>query len=464
MSQPFPPLLDDVHSRLSESRPARYEVPRDADELAYIVATSTPRAMAICAGRHAMGGQQFIDGGLQIDMQAMKRVIEFDAARGLITVEAGIQWPALMEYLETDPANRHHGWGIRQKQTGADRFSIGGSLAANIHGRGLEMKPLVDDIESFALIDARGQSIECDRHHNAELFSLVIGGYGLFGVVASVTLRLVAHFPVVREVELIKIDGLLARLAERISEGCVYGDFQFAIDAASADFLRVGILSCYRRLPADTPLTTEPLHLADADWARLLHLAHVDKSRAFTQFRDFYLRSHGQIYRSDEHQAGYYLDGYHGLLDTSLEHTGTEVISELYVPRARLVEFMREAAKRLRDARADVIYGTVRLIERDDETVLAWAREPWACIIFNLHTVHTAKGIAHTAHCKQLLVELALACGGSYYLTYHRFPTREQLHAAHPRFAQFIEAKRRYDPMQRWSSNWYRHYAGAAMS
>ena len=39
-----------------------------------------------------------------------------------------------------------------------------------------------------------------------------------------------------------------------------------------------------------------------------------------------------------------------------------------------------------------MIYGTVRLIERDDETVLAWAREPWACIIFNLHVDHTPAG------------------------------------------------------------------------
>lgn len=35
--------------------------------------------------------------------------------------------------------------------------------------------------------------------------------------------------------------------------------------------------------------------------------------------------------------------------------------------------------------------GTIRLIERDDETFLAWARQPYACVIFNLHVVHTAE-------------------------------------------------------------------------
>jgi hypothetical protein len=38
----------------------------------------------------------------------------------------------------------------------------------------------------------------------------------------------------------------------------------------------------------------------------------------------------------------------------------------------------------------DVIFGVFRLIEKDDESYLAWAKEPYACIIFNLHVVHWA--------------------------------------------------------------------------
>ncbi len=44
-----------------------------------------------------------------------------------------------------------------------------------------------------------------------------------------------------------------------------------------------------------------------------------------------------------------------------------------------------------RDFRAhdvDFIYGTIRLIEAERETALPWAREDWACVIFNLHIDH----------------------------------------------------------------------------
>src|SRR3989475_3278068 len=109
------------------------------------------------------------------------RVLGFDAARGLIDVEAGIQWPELMRHLVDAQQGAAQQWGIRQKQTGADRLSIGGALAANAHGRGLLFKPFVGDVESFVLVDADGIPRTCSREENAELFRLAIGGDGRVG-------------------------------------------------------------------------------------------------------------------------------------------------------------------------------------------------------------------------------------------------------------------------------------------
>ena len=94
--------------------------------------------------------------------------------------------------------------------------------------------------------------------------------------------------------------------------------------------------------------------------------------------------------------------------------------------------------------------------------VMAWAREPWACIIFNLHVTHTADRIARSADTFRGLIDLAIAHGGSYYLTYHRWATPEQLRRCHPRFDEFVALKRRVDPESRFQSDWYRHYAHQA--
>jgi FAD/FMN-containing dehydrogenase len=112
----------------------------------------------------------------------------------------------------------------------------------------------------------------------------------------------------------------------------------------------------------------------------------------------------------------------------------------------------------VRDRRANVIYGTVRLIEKDDETFLAWAREPYACVIFNLHLEHTPPAIAAAADAFRDLIDLGIAYGGSYYLTYHRWARRDQVERCYPQMREFLALKRRYDPDERFQSSWYRHY------
>ena len=41
-----------------------------------------------------MGGQQFLQGGMALDMRGMNRILDFDQDAGLITVEAGATWPS----------------------------------------------------------------------------------------------------------------------------------------------------------------------------------------------------------------------------------------------------------------------------------------------------------------------------------------------------------------------------------
>jgi FAD/FMN-containing dehydrogenase len=119
---------------------------------------------------------------------------------------------------------------------------------------------------------------------------------------------------------------------------------------------------------------------------------------------------------------------------------------------------MAAAADDFRTHGVQPVYGTVRLIRRDAETFLAWAREDWACVIFNLHVRHEPRGLAHAADAFRRLIDLAAARGGSYYLTYHRHATRAQVEACYPQFAEFLRLKRVHDPAERFQSDWYRHY------
>lgn len=457
-------ILNDVHSRLNPTRPAALLPVTSLPTLRAAVSGARDGRISVAGGRHAMGGQQFVTGGTVLDTRGMSRVLHLDRERGLVEVEAGIQWPELVECLHTLQLGRREQWSIAQKQTGANRFTVGGSVAANCHGRGLGMGPIVSDVEALRVVTAGGSVLTCSRTRNRELFSLVVGGYGLFGAVYSVTLRLVRRQMLQRIVEVITVDDLVEAVDGRVRAGFCYGDFQFAIDPGSPDFLRRGVFSCYRPVEADRPIPERQLALRAEDWQDLLVLAHQDKSRAFDLYARHYLATSGQLYWSDDHQLAVYLDDYHQTLDRRLGEVepGTEMITEVYVPRHRLADFMAAAAQELRRLGADLIYGTVRFTEPDEDTFLPWARQAYACVVFNLHTPHTPAGVEGSATAFRRLIDLAIARDGSYYLTYHRWAEREQLLACYPQFPQFLALKHRYDPGEVFYSDWYAHHRDLA--
>ena len=460
-------LVNDVHSKLNETRVAKVVTPCSVLELQAALrdVRFTGGRTAVAGGRHAMGGQQFLSDGTLVDMRCMTQILSLDCERGLVEVEAGALWSDLVPKLRRVQGTCPNRWSIVQKQTGADHMSIGGALAANGHGRGLKMKPIVQDVEAFKLVDANGQITECSRETNPELFALAIGGYGLFGVITSVKLRLQPASKLERTVEMLEVEELPKAFEKRIDEGYQYGDFQYMTDERSDRFMNAGVFSCYRPVESDAPTQGSARStLSSEDWGRLIYLGHVDKTSAFETYSNFYLKTNGQIYDIDEFQMSLYIDDYHSALDQALgsKDVGSEMITEVYVPVAKLPEFMAKASETLRRLKANVIYGTIRLIERDDETYLNWASDRFACIVVNLHVDHTDDGKSRAAETFRALIDDATSLGGSYFLTYHRFATDEQLRRAYPQFGRFLSLKRQFDPGRMFASDWYDHYRQAA--
>ncbi|WP_162580363.1 FAD-binding protein [Variovorax sp. PBS-H4] len=461
-------VLDDVHSQLNPTPVAHLCRPRTLSELQAAVrrAAIAGQRISVSGGRHAMGGQQFAVDSLHIDTRGLDRVLKTDPSAGLLQIEAGAQWPRIVEATHAMDAAGQGRWGIRQKQTGVDDVTLGGSIAANAHGRGLAMQPLGNDIEDLTLVDARGDVVFCSRTHNAELFSLVIGGYGLFGIVYAATLRLCPRLLVRRVVDVLDLDDAVNAVFRRADEGCAYGDFQFAIDSQDHHFLRRGVLACYKPAELDGTRGHAAADLAPDAWLQLLELAHHDKQAAFAQYARHYLDTHGAVYGSDTMQLSTYIPSYADFLASRQPAKKafvkeTLVIGEHYVPRHRLLAFMQQARDILRVFGTEVIYGTIRSILRDTTSYLPWAKEDFACIIFNLRTPHDDTGRARTADTFRALIDASAALGGSFYLTYHRHASAAQVRRCYPQFGAWLAKKLEHDPHELFVSTWYMHYRGA---
>src|SRR5262249_21643974 len=147
-------VVNDIHSQLNPTRVDRV-VAVDSEatlRAALAAARAAGKPVCVAGGRHALGGQQFAADPILLDTRPMRRIIVVDGEHGVVEAEAGIEWPELVEGLIAMQGGSAATWGIIQKQTGADRLTLGGALSANIHGRGLALKPIIGDVESFTLM------------------------------------------------------------------------------------------------------------------------------------------------------------------------------------------------------------------------------------------------------------------------------------------------------------------------
>ncbi len=461
MNQATEIYVNDIHSKLNRTKVCEIVKPESAEDVQSAVKKikSAGKFVSAAGGFHAMGGQQFLTDGVLLDMSKMNHVLKFEPKEKLITVEAGIKWNELISYTVSAQTDTENQVGIRQKQTGADCLSIGGALSANIHGRGLQMKPFINDVESFRIVTGNGEILNCSRRENSELFRLAVGGYGLFGIIASATLRLTERQKVRRFVTIESADNLELLFKDKIDANFLYGDFQFAIAPESKDFLRIGVFSCYVPVSDETPIES-CRELSKEDWKNLLLLAHVDKQKAFELYAAHYLATDRQTYWSDTHQLSVYLDNYHEELDRRFDakNPGSEMITEIYVPLRSLPDFLERIRRDFRENKVELIYGTIRLIKRDDESFLAWARKDFACVIFNLHVEHKFDKLEKVGRDFQRLIDRAIEFGGSFYLTYHRWAAKNQVLACYPQFTDFLKLKTKFDESEIFQSNWYRHF------
>ena len=146
------------------------------------------------------------------------------------------------------------------------------------------------------------------------------------------------------------------------------------------------MFSCYQPISNDEPIVAKK-ELRDDDWLDLLRLAYTGRKKTFKHYSDSYLSTNGQTYWSDTSQLSAYLPNYALKIRELIGgEESSLIITEIDVPRPDVPDVLTQAADLLRSNRTTVIYGTVRVIEKDDESFLAWGKESYACIIFNLLT------------------------------------------------------------------------------
>ncbi len=446
------------HGRLDQTHVADViEVPEAEDEAQRIVRSALQRARAeglrisIAGARHSMGGQTVYPEGIQLDMLPHDGM-ELDPARGILHVQSGARWSAIIPYLDD------RGWSVAVMQSN-NPFTVGGSISVNAHGWQADRPPIASTVESFGIMKADGSLIQCNRNRNSELFSLALGGYGLFGVIMDVDLRLVPNELYQLRTKIVpttRYADEFDRLA-RQSEDAAMAFGRLSIETSPDRFLREASLNVFYRVAAPKngkfPALRDP-EMEDlvrwvfrgsvgSDYGKKVRWESEKRIEPLLQRKVF---SRNQILNQG-------IEIYENRSADS-----TDILHEYFIPPEHFEDFLERCRAIIPAHRADLLNVTIRDLREDKDTFLRYATGDMFAFVMLFNLKRTGEADLAMSAMTRELADAAIGLGGRFYLPYRLHATREQTLSAYPQARRFFELKRKHDPEEIFQNQLYAKY------
>ncbi|HWC20636.1 MAG TPA: FAD-binding oxidoreductase [Terriglobales bacterium] len=446
----------DDASRLDKTRVAEnWNVPPNLDEAERQLRDLLRRAqssglhVSIAGSRHSMGGQTIYPDGIHINMRRLNGM-ELDEARNLLHVQAGAKWAEIIPFLD----QRARSIEVMQSD---NAFSVGGSLSVNCHGWQYGRPPIASTVESLRLMKADGTIVRCSRRENKELFSLVLGGYGLFGVILDVDLRVVPNERLRLEQSLVPLDHAMESLERALREKPGVRMVYARLNITPRKMFDEVLINMFYPDSGPIPKLSE----AGPRWlARAVFRGSVDSEygKELRWEAETKVQPHlvGTVFSRNQ------------LMDDDpewyLDHSAatTDILHEYFVPQESARSFLAQAKKIVRGHNADLLNVTVRDIQEDPDTFLRYADRHMIAFVMFFSQARTDEGDRKMQEMTRQLINAALSVGGRYYLPYRLHATDDQFRKAYPQSAEFFRLKKQYDPHEIFQNQFYLRYANHA--
>jgi FAD/FMN-containing dehydrogenase len=172
-----------IYNGSIDRRPALIARPRGAADVIDILDYARNRGLPISVrcGGHGVAGTSLVEGGVLIDLSAMKGV-QVDPRRGTAIAQAGALWG---EYDRETGLRGCATPGGRVTTTGVGGFCLGGGYGwlSGLHGL------TCDNLVSADVVTADGRLVHCDEEVSSDLLWGLRGAGANFGVVTTYELR-----------------------------------------------------------------------------------------------------------------------------------------------------------------------------------------------------------------------------------------------------------------------------------
>ena len=454
--KPKPLVLNDA-GKLSPTPVARHVVIRPNEDDAIVAelrtllkdAASESRPVAMGGARHSMGGQSLPSDGFAGALVSPSCIPDVTAKT--YRARAGARWRDVIRTL--DPL----GFSPKVMQSNSD-FSVGGTLSVNAHGWPAPFGPFGTTVNSFRLMLADGTLLTCSRTENAELFGLVIGGYGLFGIVVDADIEMVENHLLVANYDGVpktSIGERFANTAHADGVNMAYGRLNVARDA----FLSEGLVVSYKAVEAQP----KPLPLTERSGiysfvSRQVFRAQVGSERAKKArwYAETTLLPKAAASRPLTRNT---ILSYPVSVLAETNPRRVDILHEYFLPAERVLDFQIACAETI-PAAQDLLNVTLRYVEADPISVMAFAPRPRVAVVMSFNQPATPRADEAARDMTQRLIQAVIDLGGSYYLPYRLHATPDQFRQAYPKAEAFAARKRHFDPQLRFrNALWDRYFA-----
>jgi FAD/FMN-containing dehydrogenase len=411
--------------------------------------------------RHSMGGQAFRKGGIVLDMRGFNRITLNEAARS-ITVQPGATWHDIQIAL-------HPRFAVRAMQS-TDIFSVGGSISVNAHGMDHQAGALARSIKAMKVMLADGSIKSVSAAENAELFNLVVGGYGLFGVIVEAELDIADNTVYQTGRRVLDYKAFPALFSDEIEKDSNIGLMYGHLSTAPSSFLQEMLLYTYtkadgtdfQRQPlgevSGTKLRRLTINLSkqgpffqELKWLSEKHIEHRMESCTVTRAQAIASGEACLVSRNDPmHDSVPYLRN--ALQDE------TDILHEYFIPRRNFTAFVDGMRKIMLANNTNLLNASVRIVHKEDN-FLTYAPEPAFSLVLYINQPTDDEGNRRMKKTTEELIDLTIANQGRFFLPYQLYYSRDQLKKSYPQIDDFFAAKRKYDPAGLFTNTMYQKYA-----
>jgi FAD/FMN-containing dehydrogenase len=457
---PAPPLVLDDASRLNATPMARHWRPAritgdawlDALRAELRAAAAEGRPVAVGAARHSMGGQALMRDGVAMTLDVKPGAepwIGIDRSAGTYRVAPGARWRQVIAALDPE------GFSPAVMQSNHD-FGVAATFSVNAHGWPTPYGPFGSTVRSLHLMLASGEVVTCGPTENAELFSLAMGGYGLFGVIVDLEVAMAENVLLRPTYELMAAAQLGPRMAASLARDAsirmAYG--RLAVDAKR--FLREALLVTLRPVAgAPPPATSGGLFVT---LSREVFRAQIGSDRAKRA------RWYAETVAGPKTSSG--IASRNRLLNEPVanlagrDRSRTDILHEYFLPAAGLEPFLAACRTVIPASRQDLLNVTLRYVQEDRTSALAYARGNRVAAVMLFSQKIAQADEEDMMAMTQRLIDAALDAGGSFYLPYRLHARRDQVTRAYPRLEEVVARKRHYDPGLLFRNTmWHRYLA-----